>query len=90
MNKIKRPQLIVIEWLDIQSHATWHEGNPSTAEPATCVTAGWLVHECSRKVVLADSKAKNGEWGSLTVIPIGVIVTRSRLSSKAPEAFMKG
>lgn len=87
-NRVRRHQLYVIQWLDICSDATWHDGNPSTANPATCCTVGWLVHECAAKIVLADSRAKDGDWGGLTVIPSGVIVNRQRISAKAPEAFM--
>ena len=89
-NKVRRVQLVVIEWLDIQSNAEWHEGDPGTANPATCVTVGWLVFENDDKLVLADSRARDGEWGGLTVIPSGVIRQRTRISAKSPEGFMSG
>lgn len=88
----KRPQLYAIEWLDILADSQWHDGDPSTAEPATCITIGWLVHECDRKLVLADSKSRESDpmqgWGGLTCIPAGVVRKRTRLSAKSPEAFM--
>ena len=91
-NRVRRPQLYVIAWLDILSDATWHDGNPSTANPARCVTCGWLVHECDQKLVLADSKSKETNdddgWGGLTVIPAAVVVDRFRVSAKSPDAFM--
>lgn len=89
-NRVRRPQLYVVEWQDICSDATWHDGNPSTANPETCWTVGWLVHECDQKLVLADSKSKGDDegWGGLTVIPIGVVVDRKRISAKAPDGIM--
>lgn len=92
MSKAKvthRPQLYVLEWVDILGDSSWHEGPLEKAEPATCVTCGWLVLETDKKLILADSKGKDGGWGGLTVIPAGVVVSRHRVSAKSPEAFME-
>lgn len=85
---MKKPQLYVVQWQDIQSDATWHQGALEKAEPAICVTVGWLVLESDKKLVLADSKAQDGEWGGLTVIPKGVVVNRHRVSARGPESYM--
>ena len=84
-----KPGLFVVKWLDILSDPTWVGGDPSTAEPATCVTVGWLLHTCERKVVLADSKTGDGDWGGVTVIPAGVVIEKHRLASKSPETYLK-
>tara|TARA_R110000751_G_scaffold245762_1_gene345759 strand:+ start:1196 stop:1501 length:306 start_codon:yes stop_codon:yes gene_type:complete len=88
--KNKSPGLYVVRWLDILSDPSWHSGSVSKAEPATCITVGWLVFENDKKIILADSRAKDGDWGGLTIIPIGVVASRTRISGRAPESFMKG
>lgn len=86
--KKQRPQLYVVEWLDIKSDATWQDESPTGMTPATCVTVGWLVFDGADKIVLADSRSKDGDWGGCTVIPTGVVVKKSRVSAKSPESFM--
>lgn len=86
---MKRIQLYVVEWKDIQSDARWHEGEISKAEPARCITCGWLIFENEEKIILADSKAVDGEFGGLTIIPKGCVVARKRVSAKAPEGFLQ-
>ena len=88
MKPKQRPQLYVVEWLDIKSDATWRDDSPAGMTPATCVTVGWLVFDGPEKIVLADSRARDGDWGGCTVIPTGVVVKKSRVSAKGPESFM--
>ncbi|MEO2123720.1 MAG: hypothetical protein ABGY10_10400 [bacterium] len=38
---------------------------------------------------MADSKTDDGDWGGLTVIPTGVVVEKMRISSRAPESFLR-
>jgi len=86
---ISKPSLYIVKWLDILSDPTWVGGDPATAEPATCVTVGWLVHSCDKKVVLADSKTGGGDWGGVTVIPSGVVLDKHHLLAESPEIFLK-
>ena len=79
----------MVKWLDILSDATWVGEDPAKAKPATCVTVGWVVHLCAKKLILADSKTSDGEWGGITVIPAGVVVEKKRVSARAPESFLK-
>jgi len=84
-----RPSLYVVRWLDILSDSTWVGEDPTKAIPATCVTVGWIVHSCPKKLIMADSKTDDGDWGGLTVIPTGVVVEKMRISSRAPESFLR-
>ncbi len=84
-----KPALTVVTWLDIKSTAHWQEESPSKAEPAVCVTVGWLVHRDEKKLVLADSQTNDGDWGGLTVIPIGVVRKVNRVSNQTPESFIE-
>lgn len=85
----QRSQLFVVKWTDILSDPSWLSGPVSAVQPATCVSVGWLVYEDDKKIVLADSRAMDGDWGGLTVIPVGVVVSRTRVSGRSPESFMK-
>ena len=87
--EIKKPGLYVVRWLDILSDPSWSTRPVGEAQPATCVTCGWLIWSDGRKIILADSRAKDGDWGGLTVIPSGVIVKQTRLSARSPESFMR-
>lgn len=87
--EIKNPGLYVFRWLDILADPAWNTKPIAEAQPATCVTCGWLVFSDDKKVILADSKSRDGDFGGLTIIPAGVIIERTRLSGRGPDSFMK-
>lgn len=82
----RRPQLVVVTWLDIQSDPRWTDESPSKATPARCITAGFLVYKDDKKIVLADSKAQDGDWGGLHVFPAAVVVKITNLR-RSPSGF---
>lgn len=87
--QITRPSLYVVKWQDILSDSTWVGGNPEKVKPVICVTVGWVVHSSKRKVVMADSKSDDGDWGGITVIPTGVIVEKKRITARPPESYLR-
>ena len=87
--QIPRPALYVVKWQDILIDCAWVGVNPEKVMPALCVTVGWIVHSSEAKVVMADSKTADGDWGGVTVIPTGVIVERKRITARPPESFLR-
>lgn len=86
---IARPSLYVVKWHDILSDPAWVGKNPEKESLAVCVTVGWIVHVAKEKVVIADSKTADGDWGGVTVIPSGVILEKTRITAKPPESFLR-
>lgn len=65
--------LVVIQWSDIKSSAGWeYEENAKQDKPAICISIGWLLEKNRTNIVIASDFGE-GEWGSRTTIPRGVI-----------------
>lgn len=88
-SQVPRPALYVVKWQDILSDCAWVGSNPEKVMPAICVTVGWIVHSSDAKVVMADSKTADGDWGGVTVIPTGVIIDKKRITARPPESFLR-
>ena len=87
--KIAKPALYVVKWHDILSDPAWVGKNPEKEVLAVCVTVGWIVHSAKDKLVMADSKTADGDWGGVTVIPSGVILDKTRITARPPESFLQ-
>jgi len=70
-------QLVLVEWVDIESRVGWVE-NPETIEPPKFTTVGYLILENEDKVLITDTKEATG---NVTVFPTGCILSIKRLKS---------
>ena len=88
-DKKKKPDLYVVTWLDILGRSDWlTEEDAVNAQPETCLTVGWSIHECPERTILADSVTSDGEWGGLTVIPTSVVVKKKRIPQAQTGSFL--
>lgn len=71
-------ELVEIEWLDSAEQSGW-QWKPSRGVPAApCRTAGYLIHESKRRIVIAGSIGPDQVMSPLT-IPKVAITRRRRL-----------
>lgn len=84
-------KISVIVWKDIIAEAEW-VGSISEIkeehEPMKCVSVGWIVHRTKEHITLADSFSEDHTFGSITSIPLGVIVSIDTLDSKSPIKYI--
>ncbi len=77
-----RLQLVLVEWLDIESFSGWYTKKEARAlEPVKCRDTGWILHRDDNKLVLFRSRNSGGQVGDVAVLPVGVIV---RVTPLAP------
>ncbi|HEY6258217.1 MAG TPA: hypothetical protein VIY51_20740 [Xanthobacteraceae bacterium] len=73
----------LIEWLDHCgiSGGVWSKAVVAAQlRPAVNHSAGWIVEEGERYLIIAGSRADNEKFGKLTLILKGCIVTRKKLA----------
>ncbi len=84
-------KISVIVWKDITAEAQW-VGSISEIkeehEPMLCVSCGWIIHKTKKHITLADSFSKDHTFGSVTSIPLGVIVSIDTLDSESPMKYI--
>ena len=71
-------KLIEVEWVDSASQDGWQFKPSRGGRVATCRTAGYLIHETKRRLVIAGSISPEQVMSPLT-IPKVAITRRRRL-----------
>lgn len=86
-------KIVAVVWKDIQTRADW-VGERATViaemKPIECVTVGFLLVENDELIIIADSASRDRDFGGITVIPTGVVISTEVLKSTSPFAFFKG
>lgn len=74
--KLKKGVCVRIHWVDViaGNDQGWVEGDEVKAEPAECMSAGFVVKRDKHQVVIAMSRGKNDkEVNTIGQIPLGCI-----------------
>ncbi len=71
-------KLVEVEWDDSAASAHWQEPDVKS-QPMKCRTAGYLLRETKKYVVIALTVANDGGTISPLAIPKGCITRRRRL-----------
>jgi len=81
---IKFP-LYFIAWKDAQTDAGWEEKDKTDVWANNdCIVyeIGWVIHENKTHIVICSQISKDGDFGSKTKIPIGLIIDKQRINAK--------
>ena len=67
-----------VEWVDATTHAGW-QCEPEKLLPMLVYTVGYIFHEDKRYLRIAATRAIDGTWGDVSVIPICLITKRKKI-----------
>lgn len=82
-------ELVMVEWLDIQSNAGWHSAKDARAfKPTRCRDVGWILQRDESSLTLYRSKNSEGDVGDVAVFPAGCIVRVTPLVSAAKAKLL--
>jgi hypothetical protein len=82
---VTKPQLVMVEWLDIFSLSGWHSVKEALAlEPVRCSDVGWLLHRDESRLIIFRSRNNDSGVGDVAVFPIGCVVRVTPLQKSPP------
>lgn len=74
----KGPVLAVVCWLDAQMEGHWNSGAPAPDPDLTVYSAGWLLVDNKKNIVLVQSLT-DGSFGNSLTIPRGMVQSIQRI-----------
>ena len=77
---VKRYSLYQIKWLDACSSGAWKSlKDPVDAEGSEINSAGWLIKDTPKVVVLAQQMSSNGNYADTITIPKGWLMKKTKM-----------
>ena len=77
---VKRYSLYQIKWRDAKAVGAWkHLDDPIDAEGCEICSAGWLIKETPRAVVLAQQMSSGGNYADTITIPKGWLLKKTKM-----------
>lgn len=76
----------LVVWKDAWSDHEWTATDEIKCEPFVVTSCGMVVKENEHGIVLALDQVSSGEINSYGFIPMGMIVSRTQLTSSASDA----
>jgi hypothetical protein len=74
MGKNTKPKIIMVEWIDAESHDPWTDLSELDADFPTILSCGILINDGPEGIVLAGNYDSKNEQASCTMkIPHGMI-----------------
>ena len=63
-------KFVEVKWRDSKGISGWKEDSEiKSLEPSNIVSYGWLLYKDEKKIILAASKADDGDYASIDIIP---------------------
>lgn len=84
--------LYLILWRDAQTDADWTEKDKTEewAEKDCLVyEIGWIVKETKSHIVVCSQISKDGDLGTKTKIPIGMLIDKQKINAKVRSEWIK-
>lgn len=80
MGKIRKRQLIVVEWDDISNYSGWQDEKESHKwTPLRCVSVGWKLKSDRKNLKIAATRSETDQCSDRSVIPKSVIRSIRRI-----------